>query len=267
VALAGGLEALAQAEDGVAQVHDRPAPALGPEAAEDLVGMRDAPALAHEVLEQLARALADPGAVDRALRARDARAPERRDPQGRAAEPVRLRAAAAVAGICGPQLEEGLLLRQRRRGDPQRPHGIRVRDDHAHVGERAAGADGERREALAAERGVLAPAAEEVAARAPGDLRPAEEAPGGAVGRDDGAGGVRDEEPEGEAVEDDAAERVRIRTSESGLAGTCAAEMGGVRHQGVVLAPCSRPDDPEPAAVAGAPSGSRPQESRGNVVV
>ena len=101
--------------------------ALGPQLLAELVGERDALAVGEQELQDLAGAVGQPAAGDRALGPLHGGAPERHDAQPRARGPVRRGAPAAVVRIAGAKLGEDL-------------HGFVRHPGHRHPGRALSGA-------------------------------------------------------------------------------------------------------------------------------
>jgi hypothetical protein len=199
------LEAAAEVVHGEAHVLERAAVGARPEGGDQLVGVRHPPAVGEQQLEQLARALAQPGAVERALGRGQVRAAEHADVQLRACGPAGVGAAAAVAGPAGAQVQQRAADGQRRGRDPhaaQAVAGVHVDADlgqRPRLGERPLG------DASARERPVRAPASEQRAAGLAGQVVPSEDQRGlGVAGAHDAA--LDDEEAVREALVDEARE-------------------------------------------------------------
>ncbi len=163
-----GLEPVAKGVHRLAHAGVAPRAGGGPEGLDQLLGRDDALPVGDEVLEDVARPVAQPLSGQRALAAFDATAAKGEDAQLRTGHPVRLGTPAAVAGHARAQLHhDGRLARVvGRGGDPDRGGRAagRGREVDAHLGQRPAGRERQLGEAVVGERRAGAPAVEEVAA-------------------------------------------------------------------------------------------------------
>jgi hypothetical protein len=170
-----GLEVIAQDVDEVAQPGRPGQPGVGGQLLDDLVGVDGPVALGDEELEHLPGAVAQPAALDRPLRARHARAPQRLDAQGRAGGPVRFRSTAPVVTRTRAQLHDEPLGigSQPRDRDPGRRRSRARRQVDPDFRQRAVRLEGELMQAEILQRPVRAPASEQIAPEGPATGREA----------------------------------------------------------------------------------------------